>query len=395
MLTRRGPLAALLLVLAVLASGCWDRHEIDRHGFVLGVAIDVPDPAAPALEQYGAIAGAPRYRLTFGLPILAKLKSGGSGGGSGDSSGSRHFIFTAEGQSMFAIVRGTDARFNRALFFEDMQVLILSEAIARQGIGDIMDFWLRDPEMRRRCKLFVTLGKAADVLTTNVKSTEFNSLYLSEITMTSNKAPYYGTKQDLGEVSRALHSGRGFLLPLIEVWQDDMRLSGSAVFKRGVMVGTLNETETIGTKLLRDNLKQGVTPVPCPDHPDELAVFELFEHDIHIAPRLEGDRLWFTLDAKLAGSLGENMCAGHNAADTAFLHRIEAAVAQTLTSDVVAAYAKQQQLQVDASDLGDLVYRRYPHYWEQVKDRWDDEVFPTVPLEVNIQVTIRHSAMTN
>lgn len=391
---RRIPLLAALLAVSMLISGCWDHKEIERRGFVLGVAIDVPDPATPTVEQYSETAGAPRYRLTFSLPILAKLKGGGESGG-GDSSGPRHFIFAAEGQSMLAVVRGTDARFNRGLFFEDVQVLIFSEDIARQGIRDIMDFWQRDPEMRQRCKLFVAPGKAADVLTTNVKSTEFNSLYLSEITLTSDKVPYYGAKQDLGEISRALHSGRGFLLPLVVVDRDELRLTGAAVFKRGVMVGTLNERETIGTKLLRNNLKQGVTPVPCPDHPDELATFELFEQNIDIAPHREGDRLWFTLNAKLAGSLGENMCHEHAADDPDFLHRIEAAVAQTITNDVVEAYAKQQQLQADACDLGDLVYRRYPRYWEQVKDRWDDEVFPAVPLNVNIQVTIRHTAMTN
>lgn len=391
---RRVALAALLCVLALFAAGCWDHKEIERRGFVLGMAIDTPQPAAPAIEQYREIAGPPRYRLTFELPSLAKLK-GGAESSSGSGSGTKHFTIAAESQSVLAAVRGTDARFNRGRFFEDLQVLVFSEAVARQGLGDVLDLLLRDSEMRRRCKLFVAPGRAADVLTIDLKSTELNSLYLSEITLTSDKVPYYGSKQDLGEISRALHSGRGFLLPLVEVDRNELRLTGSAIFKNGIMIGTLDERETHGTKLLRNNLKQGVTPVPCPDNPDELAVFELFEEDIKITPHLDGQRLWFTLNAKLAGSLGENMCNGHDATDPAFLHQIETEVAQAMTNDVLAAYAKQQQLQVDASDLGDLVYRHYPRYWDQVKDRWDDEVFPSVPLEVNIQVTIRHTAMTN
>jgi len=47
-------------------------------------------------------------------------------------------------------------------------------------------------------------------------------------------------------------------------------------------------------------------------------------------------------------------------------------------------------LQVDASVFGAKLKAHEPVVWEKVKDRWNDEVFPTVSLLVSVNVVIEN-----
>jgi spore germination protein KC len=161
------------------------------------------------------------------------------------------------------------------------------------------------------------------------------------------------------------------------------------------MVGILNELETFGGKILRQELDLGITVVPNPVNPDKVSVFELFQSTVKVEPYLEDGVLWFQLEAKLIGSLAENQFAKQKTLDTKFLTALDEALTEEITRQTRTSYARLQETKTDVVGLGSLVHKKYPKYWRGVKDRWDEEVFPVVPLkEVKIKVIIRNTAMT-
>lgn len=131
----------LILSYCLLTAGCWDRKEIDTRGYVLGVAIDFaqPEPQDKSdLLEAVQTAGAKKYRVSLEFKQFRTKSSGGDKPGSGEE---ESLVFAAEGESLFAIIRAINTQFPSELFFEDNQLLVFSEAVARDGIRDIVDFF--------------------------------------------------------------------------------------------------------------------------------------------------------------------------------------------------------------------------------------------------------------
>ncbi|MCX7779795.1 MAG: Ger(x)C family spore germination protein [Negativicutes bacterium] len=391
-LSIRLALGIILLLLTVTVSGCWDRKEIENRGYVLGVAIDYATGEHNKRKSEFLYApqgaGQRKYLVTMQLPKFRKEAS------KEISSAQQHLIWAAEGESMFAITRAINTKVYFAMFFEDIQIIIFSEAVAREGIGSIIDFWLRDAEIRRKVKLFVTPGRAEDILKTKLQVEEVNSMFIAKLTQNVNKSPYFVSKPVIGEISEAMRDKRSFVMPLVMVEEKEVKLTRAAVFnKQQKMIGEFDEFEVYGAKLLKRELKQGVIVVPNPSDTKRIAVFELYEADIEVKPHLAGDKLRFLVEAKFTGTLAENQAAGQDALDPVFTKAIEQAVAAEYTRLVNKAYIKQQDLKVEVCGLGKLVYNKYPQYWKSIKERWEEEIFPQTPLDIKIKVTVRRPVL--
>lgn len=397
MLTKRffriSVLLCIMIFMAFFVSGCWDRKEIENRGIVLGVAIDDVISSEPKgqydLSHVTQEAGSRKYRVTFELPKLKKKGEEKTGGAE------QHRIIAGEGESIFAISRAMNAKMPVSLFFEDIQIMVFSESIAKKGINEFLDYFVRNPAMRRRVKLLVTPGRAEDILKNKIKASELNGIYIAKITKNVNSTPRFASKTDLTDISSAIRNQRSFFMPMIVLEKGDVKLTRAALFNRdGKMVGDIDERAIIGAKILRKVLKGGVFSIPNPVDPEKLAVFEMLESETEVNSYLENGKLGFALEVRFVGNLGENTATEQEALDKDFLAAVEQVLAAEFTHQVEMAYYKQQELKVEACDLGELVHRQHPWYWKQIKDRWDDEIFPTVPLEVKIKVIIRRTGIT-
>lgn len=381
----------IFMILALSLSGCWDAKQIENHGYLYGVAIDYASPEPKGqydLPHVTQETGTRKYRVTFELPRFSKEKSG--------EDEQPHLIFVDEGESMFAIFRAIAAKTYFKLFLEDIQVLIFSEAVARDGIGDLLDFFSRDHEMRRRVKLMVTPGRAEDILTGKLQSEDPNSLYITRIMKNVRNVPRFAIKSDLGDVSEAIRNKNAFFLTVVEIENEDIKLTKSALFNKDKkMAGFVDEWELIGGKILNKSLKSGVVTLTNPANTEKLITYEILESKIEINSSIINDKLSFTLAARFVGNLAENTEIKQNATDPAFWKDIEQGLAEQFTRQVEAEYYKAQELKSDHLKLGGLVHRQHPEYWEKTKDKWNDEVFPTVPLNTSIKVIVRRPGLTN
>ncbi len=392
-LSRRLLLVVALIAITLPLGGCWDRKEIENRGYVLGVAVDHATAGEGSGKKEFLAApqgtGQRKYLLTMELPKFRKEA------GKEISSPQKHLIWAAEGESMLAIVRAINTKVYFGMFFEDIQIMIVSEAVAREGIGGILDFWLRDAEIRRKVKLFVAPGRAEDVLKASLQVDEMNSIFIAKMPNNAARSPYYPGKATVGEISEAIRGKRSFVLPFVLVEGKEVKLAKAAVFdRRQRMIGELDEFEVYGGKLIRRELKQGVVVVANPAAPGKIAVFELYEADIEVTPHLEGGNLRFSLEAKFVGTLGENQYPQQDALDPGFTKAMEQAVAAEYTRMARKAYVRQQALRVEIFGLGKLVYNRYPQYWKSIKDRWEEEIFPGVPIDINITISIRRPVLS-
>ena len=386
-------LAAALVITAFLTGGCWDRKEIENRGYIVGAAIDHASPEAKGrydLDRAFQQVGTRKYRLSYELPNFKK-------GDSGEQGGYESKVFSAEGETVYAASRAIASKGYLPVFLEDLQVLLISEEVAREGIKEIFDVFLRYPGMRRRATILITKGRAEDFLKRKPKTgTALNGLNYPKLATTVRKVPTLASFSEFGYFSDAIRSKQGFSAPVIYMEGDEIKAAGAALFNsKGQMVGIADEYETVGGKIWRNKFPQGAIMVSHPDKPETIAVFDVNESKTTVKPDFSGDTVRFIVEGEFGGTIGESEPVEEKPySDEKNQNAIAQAVAAELTNHAYAVLKKEQTVHADTFELGGLIRRKNPKYWEKIKDRWEDEIFPTVEADVTITVKITGSGMT-
>lgn len=407
--------AIILLILTVtpLLIGCWDRIDIETRAYILGIAIDKypPDPSQAEeedpeagspkeeekFEKMELHAGKPRYAMTVQIPILKKAgtMSAGTGSSGGGGEGSRTWEITQFGSSFMSMNREILSRTNLIPYYEHLQVIIISEDVARSGVEDVLDFFVRDQEMRRRVKVFVTSGQAKSILDVKPRTEDFSSMYLAHIPMNSTKNSRMVHEVDLGEIVNYIHQGYDFVLPRVEATKDEIKASGAAVFKKHNMVGWLSELEVEAFKLLINRFLGGVIVTEITEEmADEvtgkgLIVLEVLRTHTKITPLIEGENPSVKIDIKIEGNYAEEVnMHTHGKLHKDFLIKAEKQFAKEVEGLCRKTIKKvQQEFGADIFLFGHAFKTKKPAYWKQVEKDWD-VIFPELEVDINVDVDI-------
>lgn len=149
LLTAAGP--ALLILVAIGLSGCWDRRELESMAFVTALAIDK--------------AGG-QFKVTVLVAVPGALA--GSGGGSGSSgrsgggggAGGPVLALTSTARSLAEAVDRIDDKLSRRVTFLQTRIVVFGEAVARDGVARHFDLLTRYREFTRTFLVAVAEGEA-------------------------------------------------------------------------------------------------------------------------------------------------------------------------------------------------------------------------------------------
>ena len=72
---------------------------------------------------------------------------------------------------------------------------------------------------------------------------------------------------------------------------------------------------------------------------------------------------------------------------------LEKRMAQAIREDIYAAVSKGQKLQTDFFGFGSYLYRSNPRLWSQVEDEWQDLIFPTMAVEIDVRSQLRRTGL--
>jgi spore germination protein KC len=53
----------------------------------------------------------------------------------------------------------------------------------------------------------------------------------------------------------------------------------------------------------------------------------------------------------------------------------------------------QKELRTDIYGFGSEFHRRFPRWWREAEERWDD-LFPELPVEIKVEVALVSSGLT-
>lgn len=387
---RRLAVVYLLLVITstLFLTGCWDRHEIQDRSFVLAVAIDLADQGdehSTPLETFAEGSGQKPLRLSLQVLALSPQRRG-------ENSPSKTYVISNTGRSIHEMLRDANGQNSKPLWFEHIQSIIISEAAVRKfGLTPLIDLFRRDAEVRWRTKIYITPQDARPFLDFVPPTGEAGGIFISNISRSIKNLHIAGSNTDLGATSTRLDNKVDVVLPVIQMSDKQVKVKGMAVFKKDKFVEYWDEYTIKGAKFLLGIEKAALIAFSCPIHPEETVVFEMFQQDTTVTPQIDGEQISFKIDVAMRGNIGEISCSDdHDATDKAFMDKAEALFAQEVQQNIEYALKVMQKSGVDDAGFARRLKAYEPKTWDKVKDRWD-EVFPTIPLIINVKISIQNT----
>lgn len=362
----------------IFLSGCWDRVEINDLAIVTGAAIDLTDDN--------------KTELSIQLYIPKSFGSGGGqGGGTTGGGGPVTLVQTHTGANFPDAMSKLQSEIPRKIFWGQCKVLIFGEKLAKKGIQKEIDFILRHPQLRERSYLFVSEGKGKNELKSQPPLEQFSANSIRKLSTLDVGLQI--TTQDLDEM--LIGEARAAAIPIIKKIsvdgsQDKLsvpNISGTAVFKKDKMIGTLSEKTTRGILWLRNEMKTYTVTVKPKGVTGEM-ILNPVKARVKMEPQIENGEWKMLVRINTEGALIEN---GTNLllSSPQSIKTAEKAYQETIKKRIEYSLDEiQHELKTDILGFGKEFHRKYPKQWKKIENRWD-QVYPKVQVNIDVEGRIR------
>nr|WP_238480760.1 Ger(x)C family spore germination protein [Desulforadius tongensis] len=406
--TKRNKLLSigLVLLLLLLQSSCWDKVEVEQLAIVMAIAVDKGEnglvrTTVQVINPKGIAGG------------TGKNMAGGGGGGQNQA----YRNISDHGRTIFEAVRGMQSNIPRELYFSHNQVVIISEELAREGVAKLMDFFDRNPQIRRNNWLLISKRDASQYEIINAPNPLeiVPAQRIVGIIKEKERSTAYAINQ-LGDFLELL-SCRGVdaytagigLSPNMAVAEsdqnkntgsageslrEDVNVTQTAVFRDDRLVGWLNERESRGLLWIKGRMSNASVTVEYDQKHGNVSV-EALQGKGKIKPVVTREgQIIMNIDVKVKGSVSEvdtfiDLSKPEN------LSRVEKKLAQEIKEDIRLALEKvQREYKADVFGFGENLYRHYPGYWHQVANRWG-EIYPEIEVVINVKAEIPRTGLVS
>ncbi|OXM85274.1 Ger(x)C family spore germination protein [Paenibacillus rigui] len=373
----------------ICLTGCWNRRELNE----LSIA------SAYGLDKIGT-----GYQISVQLINGDEVATNKGGGG-----GNRMPVVTqvlAHGNSIFESVRQLSTSTPRKIYSSHIQMLVIGETLARDGIAKVLDALSRDHEMRT--DFYIAVAKdatAADVLKVLSPLEKIPSHKLFASLESVQNAWGGSTKVDLHQLIYDLVSkGKDPVLAALRITGDPevgqskrnlnsvnppvlLQYDGLAVFNKDRLVGWLNQEESKGYNYITGGIKSTIVPVPCPEG-GQLGI-ELIRTDKSLKGKVTGGQPQVNLHIDTEGNVGEVEC--HlDLSEPETIRLLERGAEDKIKETVQAAVKKAQKYKADIFGFGDAIHRADPKAWRQLEPDWNQH-FGELTVQVTVDMNIRRT----
>ncbi|ATP39660.1 spore gernimation protein GerC [Solibacillus sp. R5-41] len=379
-----------ILFFSLFLSGCWDRRELNQLAIAVAIGFDKVD------DEYLVSA-----QVVVPSEISAK-------GGTGSS---QVTLFTASGETVYEAFRKMTKESPRKIYPGHLQILVIGEGLAQEGISESLDVLSRDYEVRP--DFYVVVAKeisATEILnvTTTIESVPANKMFKS---LNVSEKAWAGTKSiNLDElISDLISDGKEAAITGIRLIGDpkvgsskqnvesitpaaNLRYDHLAVFKGDKLVGWLTEDETVAFSFISNTVKSTVRPISCPK--EGKATIEIIRSKAEVKGNINNGKPEVDVNVKVEGNIGSVECKINiNDLETiAELEKIYEKRAEEIANDAFESI--QKQFNADIFGFGEAIHRSNPKEWNKMKNNWDEE-FSNLTMNYNVDLEILRTGTIN
>lgn len=380
----------LMMLIVFSMTGCLGKREINDLAMVMAVGIDKGE----------------NEQVKITTQIVRPADSRGSTGAPSGQTGDPIWSASAEGETLFDAIRNLSTFSSRRVFWAHNYAIVINEDYAREGIGDVVDFFTRNPELRMRTWVMVTPDEASKIVSTLtglevIPGEAINKLFRY------NRVSVQAPRTQMIDVQSALsienvepviarvsliQKGVSNKKPGESGAFDQIELKGAGVFKGEKLVGTLGGEEVKGMLPFVEKLETGLAVLECPTNDTKKLSIELEEHNFKVTPALEDGKPKFKVHYDVKGSIVEGDCP-LTIKDRPKIKNLEKQVEQQIKEQIDTIVNKAQtEFRSDFLEFGNVFHNRYPAEWKKIKNEWRS-VFPDVKVETSTNAEITDSTL--
>ncbi len=372
----------LLMILTVLLSGCWSKRELNELAIVVGLGIDKLDNEFEITVQ-----------VVDPSEISSKQPSTGR---------SPVITYHSKGKTVFEAIRKMTTVTARKLYFAHLQIVVLGNELAKEGMNEPLDLISRDHEFRNDFDVIVAHDATADevlnVLTPIEKvpaNKMLNSLKTSEKT--------WGTTQSIkiDELINTLNDKeKSVVMSAIEIQGDKnigeeqtnvkrsksstlLKYAGLAVFKEDKLIGLLTEEESRSLGFLKDKIENTIEIIACPK--GGTLSTEITHSKTKIKGKFEKGVPKINVLIDIDQNVGEVECHIDLTKEKSIKYvskKTEELIKKRIEETI---HTVQQNYRVDIFGFAEVLHRTNSKEWKKIKKDWLT-IFQELPVNVEVHV---------
>lgn len=377
----------VVFILICLNTGCWNYRELDQVSIVEAIGIDKIDDS---------------YSISVQVLNTSTLNTNSSS--SSSPSESPFTIYEAIGNTIDEALERILYVCPKQLYLGQMNLLAISEEVAKEGISNIFDFFMRNIEVRKIFPTVIVKGdNAIEALKVIPPIETINSLNTKSIIETNKKLTGLTGNVLFDEVLMCYYvEGRNMTISAIEIIKPErnsgdldnlkeaedsskIKVIGVASFLKDKIVGYLEDNHSIVLNLLKNKSKRVTVTFPCDKNSYGTLIFNKVE--AKITPELKNNKPSSKIKINGEATVTEYNCKiDLNKKES--INKIEKMAEKELKKIVDETInIIQKELKSDVVGFGENFYRNKNKYWKKVKNKWD-EIFPSLKITSDARIKI-------
>ncbi|MGO1372517.1 MAG: Ger(x)C family spore germination protein [Senegalia sp. (in: firmicutes)] len=377
---RKTILLLLILIITILSTACFDKHEIEDRAYILSMGIDDVED------------GEIRFEITYEYPNLSAVGKNGQG--------EPRFTSSKKGRTVTQINRDLATTTEKDIFFNHLKVIVIGEELAKNEtkMAQIMEFFSRTPDIGRKVIILIAQGKASDILNTELKDASTLGLYINKFRdRESVGGKYYiNTLNDL--LSNTARSDIA-LVGRISKDGEELKISGSSIIKNKKLITFLTEksTNTASTLILTNKIYNDQITI-IKDDGSYLVNYIAESYDVKKKLKIKNGNINITYNVEVEGHVNEyvdkDIKTDSDLLDDKKIKKAEDEINKKIKGNLNKTIDElQNEIGVDILQVEKYIREKEPRLWEKVKDDWDNE-FQKIDFTVKVDSKIRRIGLS-
>lgn len=336
----------LLFIIPFFLTGCLNYTELNELGITESLGIEKIDDS---------------YLVSINL-IDAKSEN--------DDMDELRKSYEAKGSTITEAIQNLYLKSSKKIYLSHIEVLLLSEEIAKENISLLIDFFLRNQESRNSFTTIIVKDTTPrEIIYDKEKNPEINDI----IQINSEE---YGisaliTFEDFSRM--ILEEGIDAVLPVIKLDEERLEVDGYAYFQDQKWIGYLSKEESITYNLLKNKNSHIVLSHSCDNKKTNVKIEQL-----NTTQKSKKNKITIEVNGNL--SITENQCElKDNEILTIFEDKIK--------NNIETLLKRQQNEKIDILGLQSLIRQNNYIYYQQQKNKLQN----ILSYQTNINLTYLQS----
>ncbi|MFM9282280.1 Ger(x)C family spore germination protein [Paenibacillus jiagnxiensis] len=384
----------MMLLMVMLLSSCWNRTELNELWVTAATGVDYRDG---------------QWEVSYQI-IVPSAMAGGAGNGSGGGSQPALHVYTVKGDTIHQALNLSSLETSRRIYVAHNRVVFIGKTAAEQGLDQLIDYYFRNSEARETVLMLYTDGDASAMLKKLAPPEKLAGAAYAELISKESKQVSIFPDTSVYDFALSLHSdAKGIGMPVAALKGENseenekelesldivkktstplkMTLSKLAVFQEGRFAGLLNRKESLGLSWLAGKVQNTEIAFPCNDKKTKRSSYMINSSHTQLVPKYNGYRYTMQVRVKVDGSITEFGCK-KNLSKIGEIRKLEKQIEKEIEDTIDEGWKGTQKLGVDTVGYGDIIHRKYPKKWREMKGDWPAE-FRRMEIDVQVDALIR------